>query len=154
LIRRQRAECLRHIGNSEAAGRAANFLPLKYREDIEMNAVSDASVHWDPYDPKYFANPYPAFRRLREEAPLYYNEQYDFYAVSRFEDVAGGLGDRGTYISGRGGILEVIKQNVPIPPGVFIFEDPVPSRSNYLPPNMIDASMAPVITPLAKPWSV
>ena len=48
-----------------------------------MNAVTSPGVHWDPYDPKYFANPYPAFNRLREEAPLYYNGQYDFYAVSR-----------------------------------------------------------------------
>jgi cytochrome P450 len=89
-----------------------------------MDAVADAPVHWDPYDPKYFANPYPAFRRLREQAPLYYNEQYDFFAVSRYEDVERGLGDRDTFISGRGGVLEIIKQNVPIPPGVFIFEDP------------------------------
>ena len=89
-----------------------------------MDAVTEAPVHWDPYDPKYFANPYPAFRRLREEAPLYYNEQYDFYAVSRYADVERGLGDRDTFISGRGGVLEIIKQNVPIPPGVFIFEDP------------------------------
>jgi cytochrome P450 len=88
-----------------------------------MNTVRDA-VHWDPYNPQYFANPYPTFMRLREEAPLYYNEQYDFYAVSRYEDVARGLFDRDTFISGRGGILEMIKQNVPIPPGVFIFEDP------------------------------
>jgi cytochrome P450 len=89
-----------------------------------MNAMSEGSVHWDPYDPRYFANPYPAFRRLREESPLYYNEQYDFYAVSRYDDVERGLRDRDTFISGRGGILEIIKQNVPIPPGVFIFEDP------------------------------
>ena len=40
-----------------------------------MNAVSDAPVHWDPYNPKYFANPYPVFRRLREEAPCYYNAE-------------------------------------------------------------------------------
>ena len=89
-----------------------------------MKAVSEGPVHWDPYDPKYFVDPYPAFRRLREEAPLYYNEQYDFYAVSRYEDVERGLGDRDTFISGRGGVLEIIKDNVPIPPGVFIFEDP------------------------------
>ena len=89
-----------------------------------MNAANEGPVHWDPYDPKYFANPYPAFRRLREEAPLYYNEQYDFYAVSRYAEVMRGLGDRDTFISGRGGVLEVIKQNVPIPAGVFIFEDP------------------------------
>ena len=89
-----------------------------------MDAVTEAPVHWDPYDPKYFANPYPAFRRLREEAPLYYNEQYDFYAVSRYADVERVLGDRDTFISSRGGILEIIKGNVPIPQGVFIFEDP------------------------------
>jgi cytochrome P450 len=64
------------------------------------------------------------FRRLSEEAPLYYNPQYDFYAVSRYEDVERVLADRDTFISGRGGILEMIKANVPIPPGVFIFEDP------------------------------
>ena len=89
-----------------------------------MNAVTESAVHWDPYDPKYFANPYPTFRRLREEAPLYYNEQYDFYAVSRYEDVERGLGDRDTFPSSRGGILEMIKSNVQIPKGVFIFEDP------------------------------
>jgi cytochrome P450 len=89
-----------------------------------MNALTESPVHWDPYNPKYFANPYPVFRRLREEAPLYYNEEHDFYAVSRYQDVERVLADRDTFISGRGGILEMIKANVPIPPGVFIFEDP------------------------------
>jgi cytochrome P450 len=89
-----------------------------------MNSTSEAHLRWDPYDPELIANPYPTYRRLREEAPLYYNAQYDFYAVSRYEDVERGLADRDTFISGRGGILEIIKQNVPIPPGVFIFEDP------------------------------
>jgi cytochrome P450 len=64
------------------------------------------------------------YRRLREEAPLYRNETYDFYALSRFEDVERGLVDRATYISGRGAILELIKANIEMPPGVLIFEDP------------------------------
>jgi cytochrome P450 len=81
-------------------------------------------VCYDPYDVDIYADPYPVFRRLREEAPLYYNERYDFYAVSRFADVERGLADRETYISGRGGILELIKANIPMPPGVLIFEDP------------------------------
>ena len=93
-------------------------------EDKEVNALNVTRVHWDPYDPKYFADPYPTFRRLREEAPIYYNEQYDFYAVSRYDDVQRGLGDRDTFISGRGGVLEYIKQNIPIPRGMFIMEDP------------------------------
>ena len=64
------------------------------------------------------------FARLREEAPLYYNEQYDFYALSRYDDVERGLVDRDTYISGRGGILEIIKAGIQMPPGILIFEDP------------------------------
>ncbi len=81
-------------------------------------------VYYDPYDVTINADPYPVYRRLREEAPLYYNEQHDFYAVSRFQDVERGLTERQTYISGRGGILELIKANIEMPPGVLIFEDP------------------------------
>ena len=86
--------------------------------------TSTTDVSYDPYDIAVNADPYPVFRRLREEAPLYYNEQYDFFAVSRFDDVERGLRDRETYISGRGAILELIKANIEMPPGVIIFEDP------------------------------
>ena len=71
-------------------------------------------IGYDPYDVVINADPYPAFRRLREEAPLYYNEQYDFFAVSRYEDVERGLVDHKNYISGRGGILELIKAGLGI----------------------------------------
>jgi cytochrome P450 len=87
-----------------------------------MNATPD--VYYDPYDVSIHEDPYPVYRRLREEAPLYYNEQHDFYAVSRFDDVERGLIDRETYISGRGAILEFIKANIEVPSGVIIFEDP------------------------------
>ena len=83
-----------------------------------------AGVYYDPYDVDIHADPYPVFRRLREEAPLYYNEPYEFYAVSRFDDVERGFADRDTYISGRGSVLEAIKNDMPVPPGFFIFEDP------------------------------
>ena len=81
-------------------------------------------VYYDPYDVDIDADPYPVFRRLREEAPLYYNEQYDFFAVSRYDDVERGLVDAKRYISGRGGILELIKADIEMPPGTLIFEDP------------------------------
>ena len=86
--------------------------------------TSTTDVSYDPYDIEINADPYPSFRRLREQAPLYYNEQYDFYAVSRYDDVERGLKDRETYISGRGAILELIKAEIEMPPGVIIFEDP------------------------------
>jgi cytochrome P450 len=86
--------------------------------------TSTTDVSYDPYDIAVNADPYPVFRRLREEKPLYYNEQYDFFAVSRYDDVERGLKDRETYISGRGAILELIKADIQMPPGVIIFEDP------------------------------
>ncbi len=80
--------------------------------------------YWDPYTPSLTADPYPAFKRLREDAPLYYNPEHDFYALSRYDDVRDGLRNHETFISGKGGIIEVIKGGFPMPPGVFIFEDP------------------------------
>src|ERR1700722_15206054 len=64
------------------------------------------------------------FRRLREEAPLYYNEQHDFYALSRFQDVDDALVDFQTFSSARGAILEILQANIEHPPGTFIFEGP------------------------------
>ena len=81
-------------------------------------------VYYDPYDVDINADPYPVFRRLREEAPLYFNDTLDFYAVSRYDEVEQGLRDRETFISGRGGVLELIKSGIEIPPGTVIFEDP------------------------------
>ena len=86
--------------------------------------TSTTAVSYDPYDRAIDADPYPVYRRLREEVPLYYNAQYDFYAVSRFDDVQRTLVDRETYSSARGSVLEFIKANIEMPPGVVIFEDP------------------------------
>ncbi len=86
--------------------------------------ISEGAVSWDPYRPDFWMNPYPVFRRLREEAPLYYNKQYDFYAVSRFSDVEAAFSDRETFSSGRGDVLEYIKADMDIPSGMFIWEDP------------------------------
>jgi cytochrome P450 len=94
----------------------------KRRRPVATSTASD--VYYDPYDVEIDRDPYPVFRRLREEAPLYFNEPHDFYAVSRYADVERCLVDRDTFISGRGGILELIKAGIEMPPGVVIFEDP------------------------------
>ena len=89
---------------------------------VTVTATSD--VYFDPYSVEINADPYPVFKRLREEAPLYYNDQHDFYAVSRYEDVNRGIVDHGTFSSAKGAIIELIKADFPIPSGVLIFEDP------------------------------
>ncbi len=80
--------------------------------------------YYDPYDFGIDSDPYPVWKRLREEQPLYHNDKYDFYALSRFHDVEKGLVDWPTYVSGKGTVLEMIKANISMPPGMFIFEDP------------------------------
>ena len=91
-------------------------------DSVTVEAIDD--VYFDPYDVGINADPYPVFKRLREEAPLYYNAQHDFYAVSRYEDVNRGIVDHGTFSSAKGAIIELIKADFPIPSGVLIFEDP------------------------------
>lgn len=89
-----------------------------------MTVTSSSDVYYDPYDFEIDADPYPVWSRMREEAPLYYNEKYDFYALSRFEDVERCMLDWETYRSGRGSILELIRANIEIPSGAILFEDP------------------------------
>jgi cytochrome P450 len=89
-----------------------------------VTTSTDSQVRFDPYDAELIVNPYPMFARLREEAPLYYNAQYEFYALSRFADVNKALVDHDTFSSARGAILELIKANLDIPSGMLIFEDP------------------------------
>ena len=83
-----------------------------------------ADVYYDPYDVDIDDDPYPVWKRIREEAPLYRNEEHDFYALSRYDDVEPALIDWETYRSGRGTILDIIRANIEIPPGIILFEDP------------------------------
>ena len=80
--------------------------------------------YYDPFDFEIDADPYPTWKRLRDEAPLYRNDRYDFYALSRFDDVARASKDWQTYSSAKGTVLEIIKSGLRVPPGMILFEDP------------------------------
>jgi cytochrome P450 len=86
--------------------------------------MDSGALYWDPYDARFAADPWPVFNRIREEAPLYYNETHDFYALSRYADVERAVTDTETFSSSRGVILELIKANMEMPPGTLIMEDP------------------------------
>ncbi len=91
---------------------------------IEAAQAHDTDVYYDPYDVNITANPYPTYARLREQAPLYYNQRYDFWAISRHADVEKALADWQTFSNSRSDILELIKSKYDMPPGVMMFEDP------------------------------
>jgi cytochrome P450 len=70
---------------------------------------STEGIYWDPWDYDLHADSHPVWRRMREEAPLYRNEKYDFWALTRFQDVLDVLVDWKTYSSAHGDIIEVIR---------------------------------------------
>ena len=93
-------------------------------EDVTVTGTSAVDLYYDPYDFAIDDDPYPVWKRLRDEAPLYYNEKYNFYALSRYEDVARELPNWETYRSGRGTTMDIIMSGIEVPPGVILFEDP------------------------------
>jgi cytochrome P450 len=68
--------------------------------------VSD--LRWDPYDVALDLDPYPVWQRLRDEAPLYRNDDLGFWALSRYADVHAASRDPQTFSSGRGTVLEIM----------------------------------------------
>jgi hypothetical protein len=64
---------------------------------LDTTGISAVELYYDPYDIEIDSNPHPVWKRMREEAPLYHNEKYNFYALSRCEDVARELPNWETY---------------------------------------------------------
>ncbi|EUA65163.1 putative cytochrome P450 [Mycobacteroides abscessus 1948] len=53
--------------------------------------TSAVPLVFDPYDYDFHEDPYPYYRRLRDEAPLYRNDDLKFWALSRHHDVLQGF---------------------------------------------------------------
>ncbi|CAN5773228.1 cytochrome P450 [soil metagenome] len=80
-----------------------------------------------PFSEEYFDNPYAVYARMREEAPLYYDETEDFYALTRHEDVAAAFKDFESFSSARGCDLGMVRSG-DIPQKSIIFMDPPDHR--------------------------
>ena len=87
-------------------------------------AMTGSSVYYDPYDVEINADPYPAYARLREEAPIYHNDRYDFWFLSRHEDVAKAFVNWKVFTSTHSDILDIMKADITLPKGIVMFEDP------------------------------
>jgi cytochrome P450 len=87
-----------------------------------MTELITTPPYWDPYHADQRTAPYETWRRLRDEAPVYHNERYGFYALSRFDDVLSASLDTETFSSARGITLDTIGEPVPFP--VMIMMDP------------------------------
>ncbi len=56
--------------------------------------TTPAELGYDPWDPAFIADPYPALARLRDEAPVAYDERTNQWIVARHGDVNAALRDR------------------------------------------------------------
>lgn len=86
--------------------------------------MTTTDLRWDPFDRALHVDPYSVWKRLRDEAPVYRNEEYDFYALSRFSDVLEASLDTETFSSQHGITLDAITDEPWSPPRAMIMMDP------------------------------
>lgn len=79
---------------------------------MPSSEIAAIPLKYDPFDYALHHDPYPVYRRLRDEAPVYYNPDYNFYALSRFEDCQNAVRDFKTFTSAKGTTLEELKAQV------------------------------------------
>lgn len=81
-------------------------------------------MEYDPASYEIQADPFPVYRWLRDEAPVYRNERHGFYALSRFEDVLGALTRPEVFSSTSGPQLEATTEGLADLQEMMIGTDP------------------------------
>ena len=85
--------------------------------------LSADDIDYNPIDYEIDANAHAIWRRMRDEAPLYRNDEHDFWALSRYDDVLPAMLDTETYSSASGTTIELLRTEMPKIP-MMIFMDP------------------------------
>jgi cytochrome P450 len=113
--------------------------------------MTTSELVFDPFSEDFFNGPWEIYRRLRDEAPVYYNDEHDFYALSRHEDVAAAYKDFETYSSAYGLDLAQVRSDAPLDAKMIILMDPPEHRqmrslvNKAFTPRAIEA-MKPMVT--------
>jgi cytochrome P450 len=93
-----------------------------------MTTTPAATVTFDPFSEDFFNSPYETYRQMRDQAPVYYSEEYDFYALTRHEDVSAAFKDYETYSSAYGVDLAQVRKGHVTEHGSIIAMDPPAHR--------------------------
>jgi cytochrome P450 len=94
--------------------------------------LTTSKVVFDPFSDDFFNAPNATYRRMRDDAPVYYSENYDFYALTRHADVTAALKDVETFSSSRGIDLEMVRSDNPVPPLIIMMDPPEHRRMRNL----------------------
>jgi cytochrome P450 len=111
------------------------------------SSVTHDSVEFDPFSQDFFDGAFDTYRRMRNEAPVYYNAKWDFWALTRYEDVAPATKDHETYSSAKGATLDMVKAHddaIPVPKVIISMDPPEHQKmrklvSKVFTPRAIDA---------------
>jgi cytochrome P450 len=88
-----------------------------------MTRTTDDEIYYDPFDFDVDVRAHEVWRRMRDEAPIYRNDDKNFFALTRYDDVLECLLDTDTYVSRFGTTLDMMSDDeFPLP--MFIFRDP------------------------------
>jgi cytochrome P450 len=87
-------------------------------------------IYWDPFDPALRDDPYPLWKRLRDEAPAYHNTRHGFWVLSRYADVEAAHKDHETFSSAHFTTIEMMTPEPNVDNGMFIGLDP-PMHTRY-----------------------
>jgi cytochrome P450 len=100
---------------------------------------SAISIEFDPFSTEFFNGAYDTYRRLRDEAPIYYNAKWDFWALTRYEDVAPATKDHETFSSAKGATLDMVKAHddaIPVPKVIISMDPPEHQKMRRLVSNV------------------
>ncbi|MGV0605816.1 cytochrome P450 [Mycolicibacterium sp. XJ1904] len=108
-----------------------------------MNApsseVDGRPVEFDPFSRDFFDGAYDTYRRLRDEAPVYYSKKWDFWALTRYDDVAPATKDHETFSSAKGATLDMVKAHddaIPVPKVIISMDPPEHQKMRRLVSNV------------------
>lgn len=109
---------------------------------MSVATVANPPLVYDPFNYSLHDDPFPIYRRMRDEAPVYHNEKFNFYALSRFEDVAAAARDFKTFSSAYGTTLEELEIDVRL---LINTDPPEHSKLRHLVARMLTpANVAPL----------
>ena len=83
-----------------------------------------SDLYWDPFTPELRDDPYPLWKRMRDEAPVWHNERHDFWVLARYHDIETAHQDPETYSSSHGTTVELMGPDAFPDSGMIIWLDP------------------------------
>jgi cytochrome P450 len=94
--------------------------------------VAHGNIEFDPFSDTFFNDPSATCAPLRDEAPVYFNERYGFYPLSRYAEVVTAHGDPVRFASSYGVTLESLLEKKPMHTNMMIVMDPQFAKGEHV----------------------